>query len=345
MITTRATTALGITQPVALGGMGSGFTDARLVAAVSEAGGLGILGVSHLEPGDIAAAAAEIRALTDRPFGLNLLLFGCEESVDAVLETRPAVFSTAWPEPGQDLREIFDRAHGVGAVVVHMVPTLADAVSAADAGADVIVAQGTEGGGHVGLMASIVIVPLVARAVAPVPVLAAGGFADGAGLAAALALGAEGVLLGTRFLATDEAPVSETYKRALVETDGHETLLSEVPDLLTGLMWPGAHGRVLRNRLIERWTAREGELRARRRSSRSGRCGHARAATRRSRWSGRGRVPRSSTRSSRPACSSSDSCARPRRSSATVQRCCRVTSAVAVAFRSARHHDDDARAS
>ena len=87
---------------------------------------------------------------------------------------------------------------------MHMVPTLADAVSAADAGADVIVAQGTEGGGHVGLMASIVIVPLVARAVAPVPVLAAGGFADGAGLAAALALGAEGVLLGTRFLATDE---------------------------------------------------------------------------------------------------------------------------------------------
>ena len=264
MITTRATTALGITQPVALGGMSSGFTDARLVAAVSEAGGLGILGVSHLEPGDIAAAAAEIRALTDRPFGLNLLLFGCEESVDAVLETRPAVFSTAWPEPGQDLREIFDRAHGVGAVVMHMVPTLADAVSAADAGADVIVAQGTEGGGHVGLMASIVIVPLVARAVAPVPVLAAGGFADGAGLAAALALGAEGVLLGTRFLATDEAPVSETYKRALVETDGHETLLSEVPDLLTGVMWPGAHGRVLRNRLIERWTAREGDLRARR---------------------------------------------------------------------------------
>ena len=217
MITTRATTALGITQPVALGGMSSGFTDARLVAAVSEAGGLGILGVSRHEPDEIAAAAAEI-----------------------------------------------DRAPEAGAVVVHMVPTLADAVSAAEAGADVIVAQGTEGGGHVGLMASIVIVPLVARAVAPVPVLAAGGFADGAGLAAALALGAEGVLLGTRFLATEEAPVSDAYKSALVASDGHETLLSEVPDLLAGLIWPGAHGRVLRNRLIERWTAREGQLRARR---------------------------------------------------------------------------------
>lgn len=264
MITTRATTALGITQPVALGGMSSGFTDARLVAAVSEAGGLGILGVSRLEPDEITAAAAEIRTRTHRPFGLNLLLFESAESVDAVLATQPAVFSTAWPSPEQDLREIFDRAHEAGAVVVHMVPTLADAVSAAEAGADVIVAQGTEGGGHVGLMASIVIVPLVARAVAPVPVLAAGGFADGAGLAAALALGAEGVLLGTRFLATEEAPVSDAYKSALVASDGHETLLSEVPDLLAGLIWPGAHGRVLRNRLIERWTAREGQLRARR---------------------------------------------------------------------------------
>ena len=212
MITTRATTALGITQPVALGGMSSGFTDARLVAAVSEAGGLGVLGVSRLEPDEITAAAAEIRTRTHRPFGLNLLLFESAESVDAVLATQPAVFSTAWPSPEQDLREIFDRAHEAGAVVVHMVPTLADAVSAAEAGADVIVAQGTEGGGHVGLMASIVIVPLVARAVAPVPVLAAGGFADGAGLAAALALGAEGVLLGTRFLATEEAPVSDAYK-------------------------------------------------------------------------------------------------------------------------------------
>jgi enoyl-[acyl-carrier protein] reductase II len=113
---------------------------------------------------------------------------------------------------------------------MHMVPTLADAVSAAEAGADVIVAQGTEGGGHVGLVSSVVIVPQVARAVAPVPVLAAGGFADGAGLAAALALGAEGVLLGTRFLATVEAPVSDGYKQALISSDGHDTELSDVPD-------------------------------------------------------------------------------------------------------------------
>jgi NAD(P)H-dependent flavin oxidoreductase YrpB (nitropropane dioxygenase family) len=147
---------------------------------------------------------------------------------------------------------------------MHMVPTLAEAERAAAAGADVIVAQGTEGGGHVGLIASTVIVPQVTRAVAPVPVLAAGGFADGAGLAAALMLGADGVLMGTRFLATTQAPVTEAYKQVLVDSDGHDTMLSEVPDLLAGAIWPGAHGRVVRNRLVETWTRREGQLRARR---------------------------------------------------------------------------------
>jgi NAD(P)H-dependent flavin oxidoreductase YrpB (nitropropane dioxygenase family) len=222
------------------------------------------MGVSHVEPEAIGAVAAEVRSLTDRPFGLNLLLWDSEHSVDAVVATRPAVFSTAWPTADQDLREIFARAHDAGSVVMHMVPTLAEAERAAEAGADVIVAQGTEGGGHVGLVASTVIVPQVTRAVAPVPVLAAGGFADGAGLAAALMLGADGVLMGTRFLATTEAPVTDAYKQVLVDSDGHDTVLSEVPDLLAGAMWPGAHGRVVRNRLVEMWTRRDGELRARR---------------------------------------------------------------------------------
>ncbi len=244
--------------------MASGFTDPMLTAAVSNAGGLGVMGVSYFEPAAIGAVAAEVRSLTDRPFGLNLLLWDSEHSVDAVLATGPAVFSTAWPTADQDLREIFARAHDAGSMVMHMVPTLAEAERAAAAGADVIVAQGTEGGGHVGLVSSTVIVPQVARAVAPVPVLAAGGFADGAGLAAALMLGADGVLLGTRFLATTEAPVTDAYKQVLVDSDGHDTMLSEVPDLLAGAMWPGAHGRVVRNRLVEMWTRRDGELRARR---------------------------------------------------------------------------------
>ncbi|MGH2534317.1 MAG: NAD(P)H-dependent flavin oxidoreductase [Thermomicrobiales bacterium] len=262
MITTRACTRLGIAHPIVLAGMSGGHTNPELVAAVSNAGGLGVLGVSSFDPDDIAAQVVEIRNRTDRPFGLNLLLFGREESIDAVLTARPPVFSTAWASPEQDLRDIFARAHDAGAVVMHMVSTLREAPRAAEAGADLIVAQGTEGGGHVGLISTLVLTPQVARAVAPAPVLAAGGLADGAGLAAALMLGAEGVLLGTRFLASTEAPASDSVKQALVASDGHNTLLTEIPDLISGALWPGAYGRVLRNHLIETWTGREGELRA-----------------------------------------------------------------------------------
>jgi len=264
MITTRACSILGITHPVALGGMGSGHTNPELAAAVCEAGGLGVIGVSGRTPDEITAIASEMRGRTDRPFGLNLLQFANEAIVDTVLATRPEVFSTAWAAAEQDLEPIFARAHAAGALVMHMVSTLTEARRAVAAGADVIVAQGTEGGGHVGVMSSLILTPQVANAVAPIPVLAAGGFADGAGLAAALMLGAEGILMGTRFLATTEAPVPERHKRALMESDGQNTLLSEIPDLVSGQLWPGAYGRVMRNRLIETWTGREGELRAQR---------------------------------------------------------------------------------
>jgi NAD(P)H-dependent flavin oxidoreductase YrpB (nitropropane dioxygenase family) len=136
-----------------------------------------------------------------------------------------------------------------------------EAQRAAEAGADVIVAQGTEGGGHVGWMGSMALVPMVVRAVAPLPVLAAGGVADGAGLAAALALGAEGVLLGTRFLASHESPVPDGFKRTILESDGHDTLLTEIPDIAAGRVWPGAMSRVRRNQFVERWAGREWELR------------------------------------------------------------------------------------
>jgi NAD(P)H-dependent flavin oxidoreductase YrpB (nitropropane dioxygenase family) len=109
-----------------------------------------------------------------------------------------------------------------------------------------------------------VLVPQVARAVAPLPVLAAGGFADGAGLAAALMLGAEGVLLGTRLLATPEAPLPASYKQAICRSDGHDTLVTELPDVISGQVWPGAFARVLRNAFIQEWTGREGEVRQRR---------------------------------------------------------------------------------
>jgi len=248
-------------HPVVLGGMGGG-TSPELVAAVSAAGGLGIQAASGRSPEDVGRLAAAIRALTDRPFGLNLLLFlSPDESVDGVLTQRPPVFSTAWPREDQDLKTLFGRAHGAGCTVMHMVATLPDAEKAAAAGADVIVAQGTEGGGHVGTIGTAVLVRMVARAVSPLPVLAAGGIADGAGLAAMLALGAEGVLLGTRFLATPEAPIPDAFKQEIVDSDGHDTLLTDVNDIAQDMHWPGAWSRVSRNRFVERWQGRANELR------------------------------------------------------------------------------------
>jgi NAD(P)H-dependent flavin oxidoreductase YrpB (nitropropane dioxygenase family) len=142
-----------------------------------------------------------------------------------------------------------------------MVSTVHEAQRAAEAGADFVIAQGTEGGGHVGVMGAMVLVPQVVRAVAPVPVLAAGGIVDGAGLAAALMLGAEGVLLGTRFLATPEAPLPASYKEAICRSDGHDTLLTELPDVIAGQVWPGAFARVLRTSIIQEWLGRESEVR------------------------------------------------------------------------------------
>jgi NAD(P)H-dependent flavin oxidoreductase YrpB (nitropropane dioxygenase family) len=262
MIRTRFTDRLGIAHPVVLGGMGGG-TSPELVAAVSEAGGLGIQGVAGRSPDQVAALAAEIRSLTRAPFGMNLLLFVAgDEHVRAVAAARPAVFSTAWPAPGQDLGPVFELAHQAECVVVHMVSTAGEAEAAERAGADVVVAQGSEGGGHVGTMGSSVLVPMVA-ARTRVPVLAAGGFATGAGLAAALALGADGLLLGTRFLATPQAPLHPRFKQVILDSDGHDTISTEVPDVAQGMVWPGAYARVQRNRLVEDWIGREGELRRR----------------------------------------------------------------------------------
>jgi NAD(P)H-dependent flavin oxidoreductase YrpB (nitropropane dioxygenase family) len=261
VISTELTHRLDIQHPVLLGGMATG-NGPELVAAVSAAGGLGILGCASRSPADIERLAAEIRDRGDRPFGLNLLLFRAgEEQVAAVLRQRPAVFSTAWPEPGRDLRELFARAHEAGCTVLHMVSRVDEAQRAAEAGADLVVAQGTEGGGHVGLLGTFVMVPMVSRAIEPVPVVAAGGVADGAGLAAALALGAAGVLLGTRFLATPESTLHPAYKDFLVRFDGQDTQLTEVTDVASGLVWPGAFARVVRNRLVEQWIGRESELR------------------------------------------------------------------------------------
>jgi len=261
MIHTRICDLLGIPHPIVLGGMGTATT-APLVAAVSNAGGFGTLGTSAFNAATLETEVASIHERTDKPFGINHLLFQIQEDMFAVtLRARPAVTAFAWARKDQDLRDYFQRAHNAGSKVMHMAGEVPEALRAAEAGADVIVAQGTEAGGHVGWMASLPLVPMMVKAVAPLPVLCAGGIADGRGLAAALALGAEGVLLGTRFMATPEAPIHPNYKQAIVESDGHDTVLTEIPDLASQRVWPGAMSRAQRNQFIERWSGREWAVR------------------------------------------------------------------------------------
>ena len=261
MIHTRICDLLGIVHPIVLGGMGTATT-APLVAAVSNAGGFGTLGTSAFDAATLESEIAAIHERTDKPFGVNHLLFQIREEMFAVtLRARPAVAAFAWARKDQDLRDYFQRAHDAGCKVMHMAGEVPEALRAAEAGADVLVAQGTEAGGHVGWMASLPLVPMMVKAVAPLPVLCAGGIADGRGLVAALALGAEGVLLGTRFMATPEAPIHAHFKRAIVKSDGHDTVLTEIPDLASQRVWPGAMSRAQRNEFIERWAGREWAVR------------------------------------------------------------------------------------
>lgn len=261
MIHTRICDLLGIPHPIVLGGMGTATT-APLVAAVSNAGGFGTLGTSAFNAATLDSEIGAIRERTDKPYGVNHLLFQIKEDMFAVtLRARPAVAAFAWARKDQNLRDYFQRAHDAGCKVMYMANEVPEAMRAAEAGADVLVAQGTEAGGHVGWMASLPLVPMMVKALAPIPVLSAGGIADGRGLAAALALGAEGVLLGTRFMATPEAPIHANFKQEIVKSDGHDTVLTEIPDLASQRVWPGAMSRAQRNRFIECWAGREWALR------------------------------------------------------------------------------------
>jgi NAD(P)H-dependent flavin oxidoreductase YrpB (nitropropane dioxygenase family) len=263
LIHTPVCDLLKIRHPIVLGGM-AGSTSVPLVAAVSNAGGLGTLGIARTPDAQIPKDIAAIRHATSGPFGVNFLLFMARDAaIDAALNARPPVFSAAWARADQDLPALFGRAHDAGSRVMYMAGTVPEALRARAAGADVIVAQGTEGGGHVGWMASMAVLPMIVDAAGSTPVMAAGGFADGRGLAAALALGAQGVLLGTRFLATKESPLHPHFKQAVLDSDGHDTVLTEIPDIARATVWPGAMARSRRNAFIERWAGREWELRAR----------------------------------------------------------------------------------
>lgn len=244
---TRVTRFLGIRYPVIQGGM-QWVARAELVAAVSEAGGLGVLSaLTFPHPEAFREEIRRVKALTDKPFGVNLTLLPTliprplEEYIEVALSEGVKVFETAGrnPEPYLPLLK------SQGALVMHKCPSLRFAKAAERAGCDMVVVNGFEGAGHPGEedVTSLILVQLVSRWL-KVPVIAAGGFVDGRGLVAALALGAEGVMMGTRFLATKEAPVHPQVKQRLLQAKETDTVL--VQRSIRSTL------RVLRNRASEK---------------------------------------------------------------------------------------------
>lgn len=250
---TRLTEMLGIEHPVMLAGMG-GVAYAPLVAAVSEAGGFGCLGASTMGPDRMVAEMKEVRESTAKPFGVDLLTAmpgGMEAQVHQIIEGGATVFVAGLGVPS----DVVELCHRHGLRVVNMCGKVDHARRAVDAGCDIVVAQGTEAGGHTGAVATFPLVPQVVDAVGDqVPVVAAGGIFDGRGLAAALALGAVGVWIGTRFIATPEAHGVTGYKDALINTAEDGTVVSRA--------YSGKTMRVIRNDYTAFFEQHPDELRA-----------------------------------------------------------------------------------
>jgi NAD(P)H-dependent flavin oxidoreductase YrpB (nitropropane dioxygenase family) len=251
---------LGVDYPVLSAGIGAGAR-AELVGAVSHAGGFGVLGASGMPPDAIRAEIERIRTLTQRPFGINVIIAedsGADLEEDrrfflaqfrAAAEEGAAAIVLFWGDPAPFVEE----AHAWGLDVLIQVGSVQEAEAAVAAGVDAVIAQGVEAGGHVRGTTSIwELVPMTAAAVSPVPVLASGGIGDGAGLARALTLGAQGVSLGTRFVASDEANVHPEYKRRIVSSVAADTVYTAD---LYDVWWPDAPHRTLRNRNFEEWHA------------------------------------------------------------------------------------------
>ncbi len=243
---TRLTDLLGIDVPVMLAGMG-GVSYSALVSAVSSAGGFGCLGASTMSSEELVAEIAEVRAATDRPFGVDLLTAfpdSLERNVELAIEGGASVFVAGLGVP----RHVIDTCHRHNVLVMSLCGKVEHARRALESGCDGVIAQGTEAGGHTGLVATMPLVPLVVDAVGEsIPVVAAGGIFDGRGLAAALALGADGVWIGTRFIATPEARAVRGFKEHLLSGAEDDTTISRA--------YTGKTMRVLRNDRTKQYEA------------------------------------------------------------------------------------------
>ena len=265
MLLTRFTELLGLTYPLMSAPM-SNHSGGQLAAAVSLAGGLGAFGGSNGWGADwMRQQIAHVRSRTDRPFGVGFITQLIEpdpKNFEIALEEGVPVIIFSFTDPQPWL----GRAKAAGATTICQVQSVELAELAVAAGADVLLAQGNEAGGHTG---SINLLPLLVELVErypEIPILAAGGITGGRALAAVLAAGAQGASLGTAMLATHEAvEVPETFKERIVLSDGQDTTFTRLYDLLGDTPWPeGIAGRVYRNRLVREWDGRDAEVMARR---------------------------------------------------------------------------------
>lgn len=247
---------MGIRYPIFCAGFGGAATP-EMAAAVSNAGGFGVLGCSGMEPQVVEGLIARTRELTNLPFGVNTIIAEPDEGdrewllgqVAAIAATRIAAVVVFWG----DAAPYVPVAHANGVKVLIQVGSLEEAKAAARAGVDAVIAQGVEAGGHVRGTTSIwELLPDVVRALRPLPVLASGGIGDGAGVARALQFGAQGVSLGTRFVASDEAWVHPGYKQRIVESRAEDTVLNTLYDV----NWPDAPHRTLKSgKTYREWVA------------------------------------------------------------------------------------------
>lgn len=238
-----------IEVPIFLAGMGQ-VAYAEVCAAVSEAGGFGTLGMVGAPPDRIRDEMREVRKRTDKPFGVDLLAALPEQilaAIDVIIEEGASAFIAGLGVP----TAIVDRCHNAGVKVMSMCGKVQHAVRAEEAGCDVVVAQGTEAGGHTGQVAGMALIPQTVDAV-KIPVLAAGSIVDGRGLAAALAFGAQGVWIGTRFIASEEANAARAYKERIVEANETETHITRC--------YSGKPMRVIRNDYVDDWERRTAEI-------------------------------------------------------------------------------------
>jgi nitronate monooxygenase len=258
---TAFTELLGLRHPIALAPMG-GSAGGALAAAVCNAGGLGLLGSGDGNRNWLARELPIVTGGTRGPWGVGFQSWAVNRAtVEWALEARPSAVMLSFGDP----RPLAGPVRAAGTVLIIQVTSLDEARQAMDLGADVIVAQGTEAGGHGARRgwSTLAFVPVVVDLAAPVPVLAAGGIADGRGVAAALALGAAGALVGTRLLATAEALADPVAKKAIVDGSGEDTERSSVLDIARGSRWPRKYtGRTMAHPVLDEWRDREDEIAA-----------------------------------------------------------------------------------